>query len=82
MRRHGFLRDQNGSAVRWFAYAAAAITIVAAVGAHGMAWLAQSGREPLQAFLPLNRPAAHSFGDPDMAATGSIPARPPVASRP
>ena len=68
------MRDQSGSAVRWFAYAAAAITVVAAVGAHGLAWVAASGRLPTIAMVPLNertirpRPA----GGVDLQATGSI----------
>ena len=55
MRFDTFLRDQRGSAVRWFAYAAAAITVVAAVGAHGLAWVAESGRLPVIAFVAAER---------------------------
>ncbi len=84
MQTTGFRRDQRGSAVRWFAYAAAAITVTAAVGAHGMAWLVRTEREPLSAFLPLNRPsvASRSLGTPDMEATGSIRPAQPSAVKP
>ena len=69
-----FLRDRQGSAVRGFAFAAAAITVVAAVGAHGLAWVAQSGRLPIIAFVPLDgRPLkSHTAGDVDPTTTGSI----------
>ncbi len=72
--------DQSWSAVRWFAYAGAALTITAAVGTFGMAWLVRAERQPQSAFLPLNGPkvAARSAGDTDMEATGSIG---PVADR-
>ena len=69
-----FLRDRHGSAVRWFAYAAAAITVVAAIGAHGLAWVAESGRLPIIAFVPLDgRPLkSQTAGDIDPTTTGSI----------
>ncbi|HEX4768383.1 MAG TPA: hypothetical protein VH414_19110 [Lichenihabitans sp.] len=76
-----FARDRRGSATKWFAYAAAAIVITAAVGAHGLAWIAQSGRVPTIAFLPLNQRTlqAQAGGAVDMDATGAIrtPARQP-----
>ncbi len=76
-----FARDRRGSATKWFAYAAAAIVITAAVGAHGLAWIAQSGRVPAIAFLPLNQRTlqAQSGSTVDMDATGAIrkPARQP-----
>ena len=68
-----FVHDRQGSAVRWFAYAAAAITVVAAVGAHGLAWVAQSGRLPVIAFVPLNeRTIKTPPAGVDLEATGSI----------
>ena len=69
-----FFRDQRGSAVRWFAYAAVAITVVAAIGAHGLAWVAESGRLPVIAFVPLSERTikVQPPGGVDMEATGSI----------
>ncbi len=69
-----FARDRRGSATKWFAYAAAAIVVTAAVGAHGLAWIAQSGRVPTIAFLPLNQRTlqAQAGSAVDMDATGAI----------
>jgi hypothetical protein len=74
MLARSFLRDRRGSAAKWFAYAAAAITITAAAGAHGLAWIAHSGKLPIVAFVPINdRTArAQSAGAIDMEATGTI----------
>lgn len=72
-----FLRDRRASATRWFAYAALAITVTAAAGAHGLAWVARSGRLPVIAFIPLNQQFARGqSGDAvDLNATGSIGTR-------
>ena len=69
-----FIRDRRGSAVRWFVYAAAAITLSAAAGAHGLAWMVQSGRLPVIAFVPIDRQSASNrqARSVDMAPTGSI----------
>ena len=79
-----FLRDRRGSATRWFAFAAAAITIAAAAGAHGLAWIAQSGKLPIVAFVPLNDRVARAqrAGAIDMDATGTIPVSGAAASKP
>ncbi|MBE7186559.1 MAG: hypothetical protein INR68_19370 [Methylobacterium mesophilicum] len=71
------LRAQDGSASRYFAYAAAAIMVTAAIGAHGLAWLANSGQMPVVAFLPLDRKATPVVGprDVDTTATGSVRSR-------
>lgn len=70
-----FMRDRRGSAARWFAYAAAAITITAVAGAHGLAWIAHSGRLPIIAFVPMNdRVARQHLEGVDMNVTGSIEA--------
>lgn len=74
MASSSFMHDRSGSATRWFAYAAAAITLSAAAGAHGLAWIAHSGRLPVVAFIPVNERVARSqqAGSVDMNATGSI----------
>ena len=71
-----FLADREGSAVRWFAYAAAALTVSCMACAQGLSWLAQSGRMPTIAFLPprdrLARATAAAEIDP--MPTGSVDA--------
>ena len=69
-----FLADRRGSAVRWFAYAAAGLTVSCVACAQGLSWLAQSGRMPAIAFLPAkdrgSQPAAANGIDP--LPTGSV----------
>lgn len=74
MRFRSFAGDERGSASRWFAYAAVAIAVIATVGAHGLAWVANSGRVPVIAFVPLNDRStqARQISGVDMTSTGSI----------
>ena len=78
---HDFVSDRRGSAVQWFALAAAAVCVACLAGAHGLDWLSQSGRVALVAYrapAPTSRPAsvgrAGSDPDLDMTPTGSVPA--------
>ena len=84
MLAYSFLRDRRGSATRWFALAAAAITIMAAAGAHGLAWIAQSGKLPIVAFVPVNDKVARAqgAGGIDMEATGTIAVGGAAAAKP
>lgn len=69
-------RDGGGSAVRWFALAAAVLSVAGAAGAHGLAWLAQPGRISLVAYHQAAPPIdARASADPgiDRMPTGSIP---------
>lgn len=73
---HDFRGDRRGSAVQWFALAAAALCVACLAGAHGLAWLSQSGRVALVAYrAPADR-TRHVDADPgvDTMPTGSIPA--------
>ena len=73
----GFMRDSRGSAVRWFAFAAALLTVASLAGAHALDWLSQSGRVALVAYAPPGsappRRAAANTPDVDTTPTGSIP---------
>ena len=73
-----FVGDRRGSAVRWFALAAAAVCVASLAGAHGLDWLSQSGRVALVAYrapAPTQRGVVPSGGGPDvdMTPTGSVP---------
>ena len=72
-----FLRDSRGSAVHWFAFAAAVLTVASMAGARTLEWLSQSGRVALVAYsLPGAAPpqrAAANAPDVDPMPTGSIP---------
>ncbi|MGI4765121.1 MAG: hypothetical protein ACRYGP_08670 [Janthinobacterium lividum] len=69
--------DHRGSAVRWFALTAVALSVASLAGAHGLDWLSQPGRVALVAYrspVPVrSQPVASDLGV-DRMATGSIPA--------
>ena len=70
-----FRSDRRGSAVRWFALAAAVLSLGSLAGAHGLDWLSQSGRVALVAYgapAQSRRVAADAGVDP--MPTGAIPA--------
>ena len=70
-----FRSECRGSAVQWFALAAAVLSVVSLAGAHGLDWLSQSGRIALVAdrgTVRSQRVAAAPDVDP--MPTGAIPA--------
>ncbi len=69
-----FAGDERGSAVRWFAYAAAGLTLLSIAAAQGLARLADAGRLPSIAFHgPAGQPSRRSGnGDLDPTPTGSV----------
>ncbi len=70
-----FRRECGGSAVPWFALAAAVLCFASLAGAHGLDWLSQSGRIALVADRGTARPQRIA-ADPgvDPMPTGAIPA--------
>ena len=71
-----FVSDRRGSAVQWFALAAAAVCVASLAGAHGLDWLSQSGRISLVAYrTPAPAASQRAAADPnvDMTPTGTIP---------
>ena len=71
-----FPSDRRGSAVRWFALAAAGLCIVSLAGVHALDWLSQSGRVAMVASrAPAPTANQRVAGDPgvDSMPTGSIP---------
>ena len=70
-----FTGDGRGSAVKWFALAAAALSIGSLAGAHGLEWLSQPGRVALVASVaPVQARRVAADADVDTMPTGSIPA--------
>lgn len=72
-----FPSDRRGSAVQWFALAAAAVCVASLAGARGLDWLSQSGRVSLVAYrAPAPSASRRAAADPnvDMTPTGSVPA--------
>ncbi len=71
-----FTQDGRGSAVKWFALAAGALSVVSMAGAHGLDWLSRSGHVALVAYrapAPVPNPRATADAGVDMTPTGSIP---------
>ncbi len=63
-----FMRNERGSASRWFAVTAVAITLAAVVAAQGFSWMSQSGRMPVIALAPFKR--APNAAEASAAAAG------------
>ena len=72
-----FISDRRGTAVQWFAVAAAVLCVMSLAGAHALDWLSQSGRVALVAYRPASpAPNQRVAADPniDPTPTGSVPA--------
>ena len=71
------MRDSRGSAVQWFAFAAAVLAVACMAGARTLDWLSQSGRVALVAYGPPRtappKRAAADAPDVDPMPTGSVP---------
>ena len=71
-----FMRDDRGSAVRWFAFATLVLSVAGAAGARGLAWLSQSGRISVVAYgAPAPTRQTATDGGIDMTPTGAIPSK-------
>ena len=72
-----FRRDTRGSATQWFALAAFVVCAASLAGAHGLAWLSESGRVSIVAVrsAPAALHTARSPSGPDVddTPTGAIP---------
>ncbi|RYB02400.1 hypothetical protein [Lichenibacterium ramalinae] len=66
----------TGQAVRWYAVAAAVLSVASLAGAHTLDWLSRSGRVALVAERPVSPRAAQLAAEAgvDTMPTGSIPA--------
>ena len=72
----------SGQAVRWYAVAAAVLSVASLAGAHTLDWLSRSGRVALVAERAAAPPRAARLateGEVDTMPTGSIPAGAPPA---
>ena len=72
-----FRRNSGGSATQWFALAAFVVCVASLAGAHGLAWLTESGRVSIVAVrqAPASVHTARGPVDPnvDETPTGAIP---------
>ncbi len=73
----GFVRNEAGSAVRWFALSAAVLSLAGMAGARSLNWLAQSGHLAIVAYrapVTANKGPVTADAGIDRTPTGSIPA--------
>ena len=72
-----FVRDDRGSAVRWFALTAVVLSAFSVAGAHGLAWLSQSGRVSVVAYRAPSDGGPRGLADAgvDAMPTGSVPSQ-------
>ena len=73
---HDFTSDRRGSAVQWFALAAAVLCVASMAGAQALNWLSQPGRVALVAYrapAPTQDRRVASNAGLDPMPTGSVP---------